>query len=150
MGTDGAPIPQLIRRTIDSRRTTSDAETAEASSAAFAADDVYRSLSRWLGAGGCHALFSRARTDALESHPSLGALTFRPGVSPYLAGVEEGALEHSDTAMAQAIESMLVGTTDLLGRLIGADTARNLIERSVSHSPQVGVASSKGARKSEP
>lgn len=147
MATDGAPIPQLIRRTIDSRRTTSDADTAEASSAAFAADDVYRSLSRWLGADGCHALFNRARTDALESHPPLGALTLRPGISPYLAGVEEGALKHSDTAMAQAIESMLVGTTDLLGRLVGSDMARNLIERSVSHSQQVGVASPKGAQK---
>jgi hypothetical protein len=55
-----------------------------------------------------------------------------PRHDPYIIGVEQSIGEYGDAATADALESMLVGIIELLGRLIGVDMATNLIERSLS------------------
>ncbi|MEO8194490.1 MAG: hypothetical protein ABI681_11625 [Gemmatimonadales bacterium] len=122
---------QLAKRLIDRERLRGDAEVTKASAAALAAEELCRGLSRWIGTDGCHALFSRARAEALGDHPPLDALQLRARAEPYIEGVVEGVGEYGEIATADAIESMLIGMIELLGRLIGVDMATNLIERSL-------------------
>lgn len=122
----------LANRLLDRQTNAGNADTTRASAAARAGEKLYRALSRWIGTDGCHALFTRARAQELASHPPLDSLQVRPRQEPYIAGVEETIGEYGNDATADAIESMIVGMIELLGRLIGVDMATNLIERSLS------------------
>jgi len=125
---------QLAQRLIDRERIAGDADMTRASTAALAGEELYQALSRWIGTDGCHALFTRARAQAQGDHPPLVALQFRARAEPYIEGVAESVGKYGETATADAIESMLVGMIELLGRLIGVDMATNLIERSLPES----------------
>lgn len=126
--------PSLARRLIDRQRAAGDADVSRASAAALAGEELYESLSRWIGTDGCHALFMRARAHAQGDHPALDVLQVRARARPYVEGVAESVGEYGDTATAAAIESMLEGMIELLGRLIGVDMATNLIERNLPDS----------------
>lgn len=123
--------PSLARRLIARQRETAGSTTTKAASAALAAEEVYESLSRWIGSDGCHALFVRARALAVTARPALDMLYLRARAKPYVEKTSDAIGEFGDAATADAIESMLVGMIDLLGRLIGVDMATNLIERSL-------------------
>lgn len=128
------PARQLARRVIDGR---SDARAPSADSATFAAagfDHLYQSLSRWVGLDGCHALFTRALANSRAEHPLLTNIQLRARSTPYLDGVAESVEEHGALETVEALESMLVVLIDLLGRLIGDDMARSLIERGLATS----------------
>ncbi len=122
---------QLAQRLIDRKRSAADADMTKASAAALAVEELYRTLSRWIGSEGCHALMARARAEAQSGHLPLEAMQLRVRTEPYLNGISESVAQHGETATADAIQSMLVGMIDLLGRLIGVDMAANLIERSL-------------------
>ena len=109
-----------------------------ASDAAAAAEDLYRSLAGWIGSDGCHALFARARAEAEVTHPSLGAMQIHERARPYVTGVVESVSNYGDAATADAIQSMIALTIEILGRLIGVDMATNLIERSLGDGNQRG------------
>ncbi len=121
----------MAQRLIAREQTAGGPGTAKASSAALAVDELYRSLSRWIGADGCHALFTRARAQGQGEHPPLDMLQVQARSKPYVEGVAETIAEYGEAATADAIESMLVRMIELLGRLIGEDMATNLIERSL-------------------
>ncbi len=106
--------------------------------AAAAAEDLYRLLAGWIGSDGCHALFARARAEAEVNHPSLGALQIHARAQPYVTGVVDSVGKYGDAATADAIQSMIAGTIEILGRLIGVDMATNLIERSSANGNQRG------------
>lgn len=122
-------MKEIIRRSIDRRRASAGSESAASVAAALATGDLAAGLSKWIGTDGCHALFTRAKAEAEATHPALGALTLRPRAAPYVEGVD-GALEtYGDAATLDGIESMLLGIVELLGRLIGPDMAKNLIDQ---------------------
>jgi hypothetical protein len=125
---------QLTRRLIDRERVAGDAGMSKASAAALAGQELYHALSIWIGSDGCHALFTRARAQAQADHPPLIGLQLRARGEPYIKGVTESVGEYGEAATADAIESMLAGVIELLGRLIGFDIATNLIERSLRES----------------
>lgn len=130
---DEALAREIADRLIKSRQ----AEEAGGNTAAHAAaacDHLYRELSRWVGPDGCHALFTRARTEALTGHPALAQLQLRTGSEPYVDGVAEAARDHGDAVTANALEAMLMRLIDLLRRLIGDDMAVKLIERTLAGS----------------
>ncbi len=130
-----APIAkQLAQQVIDRARGSADADGTRAAVAALAVGEVSRALCTWIGAEGCHALMTRARTEARLGHPSIEALRLRARAVPYVEGVAECIAQNGERATADAILAMLVAFIDLLGRLIGTDMATNLIERSLPDS----------------
>jgi hypothetical protein len=125
---------QIAHRLINSRRGEEPGGNTAAHVAAAACDHLYGELSRWVGADGCHALFTRARTEALTGHPALAQVRLRTRSEPYVDGVAETARDHGDAVTAKALEAMLIRLIDLLRRLIGDDVAVKLIERTLAGS----------------
>jgi hypothetical protein len=130
---------------IDSRRSKPAEGHSAARAAAAACDNLYRELSRWVGADGCHALFTRALAQARTEHPALAQIQLHARAEPYVEGVAETIMAYGDRATAEALESMLVRLVELLGRLIGDDMAMKLIERSLTSSDR-GDGTSHGRR----
>jgi hypothetical protein len=136
---------QIARRLISTRRPEPPGDDSPARSAAAACDYLYRSLSRWVGPDGCHALYARALAQAANEYPALEQIQLRPRSEPYIDGVAQTIMEHGDGATAKAFESMLVRLVELLGRLIGDDMAMRLIEQSWA-APERGDANSDDRR----
>jgi hypothetical protein len=120
--------PQIVRRLINSRR--SEGTDDHTSASAAAGDHLYRELSRWVGADGCHALFARALAEARREYTPLGQIQLRAESDPYIGGVAETVVAYGDAATGKALEAMLVHLVELLSRLIGDDMATKLIEGS--------------------
>lgn len=126
------PLARRIARRLISSCGSERSEGDTASrAAATACDHFYRALSRWVGPDGCHALFTRALAQARTEYPALAQIQLRVRSDPYIDGVPESIMAHGDGATAEALESMVVGLIELLGRLIGDDMATKLIERSL-------------------
>ena len=104
---------------------------AAARAAAAACNHLYRELSRWVGPDGCHALFARARAEALSEHAALREVQLHARSEPYVDAITETIMAHGDAATAVALERMIVHLVELLGRLIGDDMAARLIEGSL-------------------
>jgi hypothetical protein len=119
---------QIARRLIERAAVAAGGSGTAARAAVAASDHLYPELSRWVGADGAHALFTRARAHAQTDHPLLGKIQLHARSEPYLEGVVEAIEAYGATATAEAIESMLVGLIELLGRLIGDDMAMKMIE----------------------
>jgi hypothetical protein len=132
MPADPLTARDLAKRLVDRETNAANASTTRASAAAEAGEELYKALSRWIGSDGCHALFTRARAQEQPANPPLDSLQLSPRRNPYISGVDESIGEYGDDATADAIESMLVGIIELLGRLIGVDMATSLIERSLT------------------
>src|SRR5687768_3263195 len=62
--------------------------------AAAAFDGLAAELSRWLGAGGSHALLTRALAQARTEHPALAGLGVVSGSQPRLDRVAESVKAH--------------------------------------------------------
>ena len=127
-----SPTRQLARRLIEARRSRGSDGDTPAHAAAAACDRLYRELSRWVGVDGCYALFSRALAQARTEYPALGHIEIRARSEPHIDGVAETIMARGDPATTEALESMLEGLVELLGRLIGDDMARKLIERNLA------------------
>jgi hypothetical protein len=127
------PAGELARRLIDGSGEGAPGPDS-ARSAAIAFDNLYQSLSRWVGFDGCHALFTRAHANAKAKHPLLANIQLRARSTPYLEGVTETVDRHGAEETVAALESMLVVLIELLGRLIGDDMATKLIERDLAES----------------
>ena len=143
MATAPVTARQLASRLVDRETSTGTANTTRASATALAGEGLYRALSRWIGSDGCHALFTRARAQEQAGNRPLESLQLSPRHDPYIVGVEESIGEYGNDATADAIESMIVGMIELLGRLIGVDMATSLIERSLSEVPEDNSGSEK-------
>jgi hypothetical protein len=132
------PARELAHRVISARRSERAEGDTPARIAAAAGDRLYRELSRWVGPDGCHALFTRALTQAQTEYPALAQIQLHARSEPYIDGVAETIMACGDPATAEALESMLVHLVELLGRLIGDDMAMKLIERSLVPSERGG------------
>lgn len=123
---------RITRRLIDAGRAEAGEADSEARAAAAACNHLYRGLSRWVGPDGCHALFARALAEARADHPALLEIHLRARSEPYVDGVAETIIAHGEAASAQGLESMLVHLVALLGRLVGDEMAKKLIEQSLA------------------
>ena len=135
----------FARRLVDSHRSASAGGETDARAAAAACNDLYKELSRWVGSDGCHALFTRALAQAQTEYPALGQIELRARSEPYIDGLAETIMAYGDDATAEALKLMLVRLIELLGRLIGDDMGKKLIERSLTASER-GAATSSGRR----
>jgi hypothetical protein len=135
----------IAHRLVKSRRSASAGGDTAARAAAAACNDLYKELSRWVGSDGCHALFTRALAQAQTEYPALGQIKLRARSEPYIDGLAETIMAYGDDATAEGLESMLVRLVELLGRLIGDDMGKKLIERSLAASER-GAATSSGRR----
>jgi len=107
-----------------------------ARAAAAACDNLYRELSRWVGADGCHALFTRALAETRPEYPALEKIRLHPKSESYVDGIADSIMAYGDPETAKALESVLVRLVELLGRLIGDDMAGKLIDRTFGDSRQ--------------
>ena len=128
------PRRAIARRLIDSRRKERTGADTGARAAAAACEHLYRELSRWVGVDGCHALFTRALSQARVEHPALTTIQLHTRSDPYVDGLAATIMASGDADTAEALESMLVRLVELLGRLIGDDMASKLISRSTGAS----------------
>ena len=87
-----------------------------------------------MGPDGCHALFTRALSEARTDNPSLAGIQLRARADPYMDGVAETIMARGDPATAEGLESILIRLVEILGRLVGDDMAVKLIERSLAAS----------------
>jgi hypothetical protein len=125
------PRREIARRLIDSRRQERTGADTAARAAASACDHLYRELSRWVGVDGCHALFTRALSQARVEHAALTPIQLNARSEPYIDGLAAAIMAYGDAGTAEALESMLVRLLELLGRLIGDDMAMKLVGRSL-------------------
>ena len=96
-----------------------------------ACERAHLDLARWIGPAGCHALFTRALTQARIAHPALRHVDLRVGAAPGLDHVDQAVAASSADAVAAGLEEMLVALLSLLGRLIGDDMMERLLEPGV-------------------
>lgn len=130
MGPETPTVRQLTRRLIAREAAESDSPDVAVAAAQATGERLYRELARWLGATGCHALFTRALAHARAEHPALAEVSVEHGSAPTLEGVAESVRAHGAAAVAAGLESLLVALLELLGRLIGDDMAARLVEPS--------------------
>jgi len=100
--------------------------------AATALHALSAELARWLGAGGCEAVLTRALGQARAAHPMLADVGLASDPLPRLEGLDEAVQAHGAAEMAAGLEAMLVAIFELLGRLIGDDLSTKLVELSMS------------------
>jgi hypothetical protein len=120
---------QLIARAQRSGRDSADRAQGAAATAFHA---LSHELSRWLGAGGCHALLTRALRQARTAHPALLDVEIASDSHLRLRGLDDAVEAHGAPALAAGVEAMLVATFELLGRLVGDDVSTRLVELSMS------------------
>lgn len=130
MGPETPTARQLTRRLIAREAAESDSPDVAVAAAHAAGERLFRELARWLGATGCHALFTRALAHARSTHPALAEVSVEHRSAPTLEGVAESVRAHGAAAVAAGLESLLVALLELLGRLIGDDMAARLVEPS--------------------
>lgn len=118
---------EIAQGMVRAGRSQSSADDSASGAAASACNYLYIELSRWIGSEGCHALFTRALSDARKGSASLHSIQLTARAAPYVQGIEATVAEHGDAETAAAIETMLLRLVELLGRLIGDDMAIKLI-----------------------
>lgn len=131
-------VRELTRRLVAREATQGDAPDVAVAAVQAACERVYGALSRWLGANGSRALFTRALAQAQVEHPLLRDIRFRTESESGLEGVTESIQVHGVAAVAAGLESLLVGLIELLGRLVGDDMAARLIEQGVPNPARDG------------
>ncbi|MDQ3699209.1 MAG: hypothetical protein M3373_14485 [Gemmatimonadota bacterium] len=122
---------ELTRRLVAREAAQGDAPDIAAGAVHAACERAYQALSRWLGANGALALFTRALAQAQAGHPLLRNIRLRTRSEFGLEGVTESIQVHGAAAVAAGLESLLVALLELLGRLVGDDMAARLVEQSV-------------------
>jgi hypothetical protein len=111
--------------THELRGATTDSARVEAAERTCAR--VSDGLSRWFGAYGSRALFSRALKSAQLGNPSLRAVTVAD--SPCVTGLAEAVTAHGGKATADGLVAMMTALADLIGRLVGDDLGIRLFEQ---------------------
>ena len=127
---------ELARRVVAPLTSTGAAADLSSPATSRICDQLYRELSRWIGADECQALFARALARTQASHPALRDIRLGGSSDSCLEGVAESVQVHGASAVAEGLESMLVALIKLLGRLIGDDMASKVIEQSISPDTQ--------------
>jgi hypothetical protein len=89
-------------------------------------------LARWLGRDGCRVLVARALTVVrAQGYPALDGVHISVQSGHWLDGLGDAAARHGTPAATEAAGAVLAALIELLGRLIGDDMARSLLDRSV-------------------
>ena len=122
---------ELLRRLIVAEASSDRGSDDPVAAPRLACERVYGRLSVWLGASGCHALFTRAVIQARAKHPALRHVVLRPTDAGTLDGIPESIRAHGPDAVAAGIEALLLSVFELLGNLIGHDMSARLIEQAV-------------------
>jgi hypothetical protein len=102
----------------------------------FSATELtYRALARSIGVAGAHALFARAKSQTVKSHPLLREIRIDNGEDDDRAGINAVIAKHGNAASAAALEAVLEVLLTLLGRFVGID----LVVRLVAQGATIGT-----------
>lgn len=117
----------LTRRLIEREPVPAGAADPALAAAHGACERVYMELTRWVGSGGCDALFQRALRDARSHHAGLAAVRINPDGESHIEGIAEAMRTGDAGPTAAALEEMLRTLIELLSRFIGEDMVVNLL-----------------------
>jgi hypothetical protein len=131
-------VQQMTSRLIAREPGSRDTPDATVAAAQAACERLNRELSRWVGANGSLALFTRALAEARAAHPVLAAIRVRTRSQASLEGVPETIQKHGAAATADGLTSLLATLLELLGRLIGDDMVMRLVEQGNQNDMQDG------------
>jgi hypothetical protein len=126
MKSGSAAAGETARRLWAGAGGTTETPGAIASAAERLGTQLRRGLGRWIGTDGYYALLERAATVTREAHPTLNpASYFRDGAPVTLAAVQA----HGARAVVDGLVALLAALIELLGRIIGDEMARRLVEQ---------------------
>ena len=91
-------------------------------------NQIFKSLSRWIGSAGCDALFGRAITVSAPDHPVLTDVRHQLQKAPHLLRLSENASKYGEDATRDAITAIVTSIVAMLAGLIGEDLATSLLE----------------------
>ena len=131
-------VQQMTSRLIAGEPGSRDTPDATVAAAQAACERLNRELSRWVGANGSLALFTRALAETRAQHPVLAKIRIRTRSEASLEGVAETVQKHGAAATADGLTSLLVTLLELLGRLIGDDMVMRLVEQGNQNYAQNG------------
>lgn len=137
-----AAAGESARRLWAGAGATSETPEAIAAAAERLGTQLRRGLGRWIGTDGYYTLLGRAAAATREAHPTLNPVSyFRDGAPVTLAAVQA----HGARAVVDGLVALLAALIELLGRIIGDEMARHLVEqagnpgsRSGSRSESIG------------
>ena len=105
---------------------TSETPEAIAAAAERLGTQLRRGLGRWIGTDGYYTLLERAAAATKAAHPTLNPVSyFRYGAPVTLAAVQA----HGARAVVDGLVALLAALIELLGRIIGDEMARRLVEQ---------------------
>lgn len=110
-------------------------DTALVAASERLATRVPNGLSRWFGPYGAVALVSRALLRAQGTNSALVAVRIRSAPGPVLMGWPGNGTEHGAKATAAGTIALLEALADAIGRLIGEDLARTLLDQCAAEVP---------------
>lgn len=91
--------------------------------------ELFSTLSRWVGAAGCDALFTRAFVLAAPHHSVLRDVRYKvDNGTPRLERFGDNAREYGSQATTEGATTVLASIVTMLSGLIGEDIAMSLLE----------------------
>lgn len=100
-----------------------------------ALDRLTVELVGWFGAHGAQALLARAVTRARSESDALADVGVTAAPSAGLTGLTESAASHAPAAPSAGVALVRARLVELLGRLLGDDLARIMVEQSMRSRP---------------
>lgn len=107
---------------------------------------LFHSLSTWVGATGCNALFARALVLSAPHHPVLKGVRYRlHNGKRQFECLAENAREYGSHATAEAVTTVLASIITMLSGLIGEDIAMSILEEGPAPSRTSEIPSATGS-----
>jgi hypothetical protein len=126
MKPESAAAGESARRLWAGAGGTSETPEAIAAAAERLGTQLRRGLGRWIGTDGYYTLLERAAAATKEAHPTLNPVSyFRDGAPVTLAAVQA----HGAKAVVDGLVALLAALIELLGRIVGDEMARRLVEQ---------------------
>ena len=135
MSTKAPSTAELARQLVTRAARGSSATAGTALTAYLACVLTYRTLARSIGIAGAQALFARARSQMVRSHPLLREIRIDIDEDDDRAGIDAVIAKHGNAASAAALEAVLEVLLTLLGRFVGID----LVVRLVAQGATIGT-----------
>jgi hypothetical protein len=131
-----APSTEELARQLVARASRGSSTNGSSALTAFLACELtYRALARSIGVAGAHALFARAKSQTVKSHPLLREIHIEHRDDGDRSGIDAVIAKHGGAASAAALEAVLEVLLNLLGRFVGID----LVVRLVAQGATIGT-----------
>lgn len=145
-GDSGDSVPAAL--SAARRLAIREAREPSSDSAAVAAElhevcwPVFASIRQSMGVDGCSALFGRAFARTQWQHPAVRTIRGEADSDIPLHALVSAVEAHGAAATASAVDAVLVALHEILGRLIGEDMSKRIIDHNAQSSERDEAGSS--------